>query len=333
MAKGNMLLGHARGKVGSLVFSRTDGKQIVRAKADVVANPRTEKQMIQRIILQTIAQAYSRTMVITDHSYEAVKEGASCQRFFMQKNMDMLRKKVAGLIAEGYLLSEIYAFSPLKSSVLAINDYVIAKGSLPQVDVVNIDDDSKQAINLTTNTYQGIIDQYGLQRGDQLTFVAIAGPSEEKLSFSYARVILDPTDAEGNELPLTTAFVTNGAIVSPSPRNEGNFTSITYADGKLTFSFNSAFQKGAAVIVSRQSADGTWKRSNASIVANNEANGGYDLQTCLDMISGDDINTLNAQYLNNAGTGSLLESNTGSAGGSTGGDDDDDAPGSGGGAG
>ena len=70
MSKGNMLLGHARGKVGSLVFSRANGKQIVRSRAEVVKNPRTEQQMVQRIMLNTIAQAYSQMKAITDHSFQ-----------------------------------------------------------------------------------------------------------------------------------------------------------------------------------------------------------------------------------------------------------------------
>ena len=92
MSKGNMLLGHARGKVGSLVFSRANGKQIVRAKADVVANPQTEAQVIQRIMLNTVAQAYSKMASICDHSFQGVQKGAKSMSYFMKVNLNKLRQ-------------------------------------------------------------------------------------------------------------------------------------------------------------------------------------------------------------------------------------------------
>lgn len=331
MAKGNMLLGHARGKVGSLVFSRTDGQQIVRSKAEVVKNPQTTKQMIQRIILQTICQAYSRMMIICDHSFEGVKEGAESQRYFMQKNIDALRLKVSQALSKGWDFSDIYAFSPLKTNVLAINTYVVSKGTLPEVAVVNVNDDSKQAFNLPANTYASVIATYGLKRGDQLTFVGIAGKDETKLSFSYARVILDPRDAEGNELSLDTQFVADGKIASPSPRNEGEFATLAYNAGKVEFSFNTLFMAAGAIIVSRQRTDGEWQRSNASLLANDANIYGYTLQAALDMLGGSDINTLNDLYLNNAGQGNVAGVNAG--GGNAGGGDEDDVPGAGGGQG
>lgn len=319
-----MLLGHARGKVGSLVFSRANGKQIVRSRSEVVKNPRTEQQMIQRIMLNTIAQAYSQMKTITDHSFQGLSEGQASMSFFMQRNLNALRSKVAAERAAGATFEEIYEFSPLKSNFLAINDYVIAKGTLPEITVVTNSADASMAIALTANTYQQVCDDFGLSRGDQLTFVAIISTSTGKREFAFARVILDPRETDGTEASMDTAFVNSGAINKPSDRNEGSFATLTYSSGKLAFGFGtaSAYQLGAAVIVSRRAADGTWLRSNAKITQNSDsADLTYTMQDCLTLLEDSSLDTLSEMYLNNAGTGNIPSSSSSSSdsGGSTGG--------------
>lgn len=307
-----MLLGQARGKVGSLVFARANGQQIVRARAEVVANPQTEKQMMQRIIMNTIAQAYSQMSAITDHSFEGVKAGQKSMSYFMGKNIALLRTRVMSEIQSGSFLYEIKAFSPLKTNIFAVNDYVIAKGTLPKVTVKDNSDDATLAIDLSANTYQAVIDQLGLQRGDQLTFVGIVADDRDDAKFAFARVILDPVDANGEALPLTTAFATDNAIVSPNPRNEGSFATLAFDTNKLEFGFaGGTYLMAGAVIVSRQKADGTWLRSNATLKANeSSSNDGYSMQDALDMLNSNGFETINSMYLNNAGTGTTVDSVT-----------------------
>ena len=322
MSKGNMLLGHARGKVGSLVFSRANGKQIVRSRAEVVKNPRTEQQMVQRIILNTVAQAYSQMKAITDHSFQGLSEGQACMSYFMQRNLNALRTKVAAERAKGATFEEIYEFSPLKSNFLAINDYEIAKGTLPEVSVISNNADATMAINLAENTYEGVCNKFGLKRGDQLTFVAIISQATNKREFAFARVILDPRESDGKEAAMNTEFASNGAINKPSDRNEGSFATLTFSTDKLAFGFGSktAYQIGAAVIVSRRSADGLWLRSNAKITQN-DAGGDltYTKQDYLTLLQDSSLDTLSDMYLNNAGTGNIPTGKPSSGGGTGGG--------------
>lgn len=316
-----MLLGHARGKVGSLVFSRANGKQVVRSRAEVVKNPRSEEQMIQRIILNTTAQGYSNMKQIVDHSFEGLSVGQASMSFFMQRNMDNIRTLVAQQKAQGALLSEIYEFSPLKSNYLAAQEFLIAKGTLPAIDIVQTNADASLAISLKANTYAAIIEDYGLQRGDQLTFVGVIQVGTRKRAFEFVRVILDPRDSEGNELPLTTAFVGTNAVNKPSDRNEGAFTSLSWGANKLSFGFSSDILVCAAVIVSRKDNNGNWLRSNATLTRNEAgASDVYDMQTCLNLLSDTSIAGLSSLYLNNAGTGNV------NAGGTSGDSGDDDGP-------
>lgn len=314
MSKGNMLLGHARGKVGSLVFSRNNGKQIVRSRAEVVKNPQTEKQMVQRIILNTIAQAYSRMSPITDHSFEGIQTGQSSMSFFMHRNMDSLRQKVANEIQAGGDFWNVTAFVPVGSNEFAVNDFVIAKGTLPEVKTIMQGIAStKAAIALATNTYQGVLDEFGLNRGDQLTFVCTQGSRPDNTQFYYVRVILDPQNADGSQADLSSPFITEGAINLPNKRNEGLFGSLEYADGKILYGFNTQLLTSSAVIVSREKSDGTWARSNATLLTSDDRLAGFfkSLGECLEMLQSGGVNTLSSRYLNNAGVGRLAEIGSG----------------------
>lgn len=304
MSKGNMFLGFARGKVGSVVFSRANGQQITRAKSDVVANPQTEAQMIQRIFLNTVAQAYSNMGAIVDHSFEGLQKGQQCMSYFMKTNMKAIRQRVAQAIADGYTMEEIFEFSPIGSNFFAPNAYLISKGKLPAIAVVDAAADAEMKFALNANTYQGIIDQYGLQRGDQLTFCLLVSDGNGNQSFKFARVILDPKENDGTDAPLSTAFVADGAFVKPNQLNEGALGAISYGTGYVTFGEASGWLRAAAVIVSRKGEGDVWQRSTTYLAMNeSSADVMYSLQYCLDLFASGGITTENPRYLNNANNG------------------------------
>lgn len=306
MSKGNMLLGHARGKVGSLVFSRSNGKQVVRANADVVKNPQTEKQMIQRIIMATVAQAYSRFQPICDHSFEGLQAGQQTMSAFVSANLKLMRENIAAAVAANQSFDDIKAFTPVGSNEYASNAYIIAKGKLPEVIASFTGSTRAKVAGIAANTYAAVISALGLQRGDQLTFVTTQGASGANITFHYARVILDPMNTDGSEAELSVPFIADGAINLPNSRNEGNFNVLEFADSAIAWNFSAQSVTGAAVIVSRQNADGTWKRSNA-VLQVNDPGIIYErsLQECLDLVKSGSIDTLSSMYLNNAGTGRL----------------------------
>lgn len=308
MSKGNMLLGHARGKVGSLVFSRSNGQQIVRSRAEVVKNPQTTQQMIQRIILNTVAQAYSRMSAITDHSFEGIQTGQKSMSYFMRKNMDALRAKVANISVDSGLLGDVYAFTPIGQNVLAPNAYEIAKGTLPEVRAYMMDEDNTvAAMALNANTYEGVINQYGLQRGDQLTFVTMQqNPLTNIVSFHFARIILDPMNADGTEADISSPFISNGAVNLPNVRNEGSFQTFVYDTDHVEFGFTAGYLAATGIIVSRKEGS-SWLRSNCTMVASEVSYGqAVSMGEALDLFQTGGIDTLNSRYLNNSGMGNVV---------------------------
>lgn len=281
-----------------------NGQTIIR---EIVApkNPRTESQLVQRIIMKTVMQAYSTMKAITDHSFEGIAPGAATMAEFMRRNLSNIRNRVASEISQGSGYDDIYAFTPLKSEQFAPNTYIISKGSLPSVDAaINASDDFAYISGLSANTYQAVLDAYGLQRGDQLTFVSIQGTTPEKTAFFFHRVILDPRNADGSEAPLSSPFVgADNNVNLPNPRNEGSFTHIVYSDGQVQWYDNRQLYNAAGVIVSRRDGE-SWLRSNCTFVINNAGISLWPtLGDCLSMIQEGDIETRSKLYLNNAGVG------------------------------
>lgn len=300
MSRGNMLLGHARGKVGDLVFSRVNGQQVTRARAAVVKNPQTEPQIIQRIILNTISQAYSRMSTIADHSFEGVAAGQKSMSAFMKKNMSALRQRMTATVNAGGNFEGIQDFSPIGTNNFAINPYILASGSLPQVTVISVASASGAKIAApSANTYDSMLAKYGLQQGDQLTFVTISVTSEGDRVFEVSRVILDPAGGD-----LSVPFIQDNAINDPSTRNEGGFVTLSYDSNHITFANGNPNVLAAAVIVSRQKTDGTWQRSNATMVIDSAAVlalvDSYTLQAAIDQFYTDTLDLQSDLYLNNA---------------------------------
>lgn len=305
MSKGNMLLGHARGKVGSLVFSRSNGKQVTRAKAETIKNPQTEKQVVQRILLNTIAQAYSRMSAITDHSFEGKQSAQDNMSAFMKRNMNDLRSRISAEIAQGSTFDDIVNFAPIGSSNFVYNPLVISMGALPKVAIQSVTSGTGAlTAAVAANTYQAVLDAFNLQRGDQLTFVDIVEDAYGSKYFHYARVILDPMDADGTSLPLSTEFINNGAINKPSVKNEGVFAALSYSANGITFAVGNTDVKAAAIIVSREKGDGSWARSEATLIldpnAVDESVDANTLQSAIDDFYENGIGLDNAKFLNNA---------------------------------
>lgn len=309
-----MLLGHARGKVGDIVFSRVNGQQVTRARAAVVRNPQTEKQMIQRIILNTVIQAYSRMSEICDHSFEGVAVGQDCMSKFMRENMSVLRKYVADYAAENGLFDGCYAFSPKGLNMFTPNPWKIATGQLPEVVLASVSPTDGAEITITSAavipTYGEIITSLGLQRGDQLTFIGQELYTDGRAAFKFARVILDPRESDGTQADITTPFLSDGVVNKPSPRNEGSSISFTTEANKLIFDLGENSQYGAAVIVSRQKSDESWLRSNSAIQLADSIPyalvGAMDMQEAIDYALSGGIELESDRYLNNAVKGKKI---------------------------
>lgn len=134
MASGSFLLHGARGKVGNIVARKGPKGGTVLAERVTPKNPQTNKQMAQRIILATIAQAAKFMSPIVDHSFQGVAVGAACKERFRKLNMDKMRQLAAVDFEEVTMGIDSHAFMTTKNvQALIPNPYVISTGNLSPV--------------------------------------------------------------------------------------------------------------------------------------------------------------------------------------------------------
>lgn len=177
MAKGNLLLGMGRGKLGDVVLYRQNGQQMSRPRVRVVKNPRTSGQQIQRMIQATIAYGYAGLKTIVDHSFEGVQYGGKSMNYFMKRNMDALRAQVIAA-DNGVDISARFAAPNIR--VLYPNEYIVSNGSLPPFPSADgnviIPSTLEPGLRFNIEAYstyslEQMMAALGVSAGDQLTFL------------------------------------------------------------------------------------------------------------------------------------------------------------------
>lgn len=259
MSKGNLFMGNASGKLADVVLYRNAGAQVARLRVRNPKNPRSENQLIQRVIQSTASKAYSLLQFICNHSFEGKVSKTDNQSAFMKANVarDRYRVSVAPM---GF--RALTSFNSREVIEPLANNYIIAQGSMPEISFGFDAAGFKQiGVGAEGNSYQDIVDALGLQRGDQITFVVATGdPATAAMTgLKVQRVILDPANGD-----MTSSFVENGAINQPNEKNEGNIGTFTFDENGLSVAVTGGV--AASVIASRYSA-GKWLRSNATMLS------------------------------------------------------------------
>lgn len=188
MATGNLFLGQARGKVGSVVFSKLGAKQITRVHNATPKNPKTDLQTIQRAIAATTMYAYSYLQEVCNHSFEGTAYGASSQQLFLKLNMDRLRRQYA----EGHTTGNTMCFSKKASGYAVPNSYIISRGSITDTPIgLTIDDSTGRFYFDAPILTDGIkpsewLQKLGLKKyRDQITFLAMIVDVDKVIGHEY----------------------------------------------------------------------------------------------------------------------------------------------------
>ena len=273
-----------------------------------VKNPKTTAQTLQRVLVKVVALAYAMMKAICNHSFEGVTNGFECMNKFKKVNLRYLRECAAALQNSGQSLSQFYQFMPLQSEKWSPFAAIISMGHLPEVSVgIDAEGGHKAYVNSPSRTYADFVDTWGLQRGDQVTFVTVQ-KRQGKYEVNYARIVLNPRNADGSGAPMTTEIVNSqGEFPCSNWKNQLNFSSFEFD----TDHFNFVLGRGgdvvaAGIIVSRKDRSGGWFRSNCQLVLN-EAGFGSDLCSLTKAVENSyaayEIDMESEFYLNNAGNG------------------------------
>lgn len=291
MSKDNLFLGFARGSVGDVTFTRVNGVQVARARNRSPRNPKTPIQLLQRVCMKTAALGYSLLQDICNHSFQGRAEGTECQSRFTTLNVAQLRSNLQDLIDSGDPEQILYAtvtnYAKKSSTLAEFMPYIVSEGTLPSMRMLdwgaNLALDLGQSLlekAVNEITYQDVVDALGLQQGDQLTFLWLSiddlhnvSPTVSQFNgFRYARVILEPNDGD-----MSSLFITDGAIVKPNVRNEGEGIfaiskrtddmqmAITARHPAITLSANAVNSMAGGTVIASRMSGGVWQRSTQTL--------------------------------------------------------------------
>ena len=294
-------------KTMKTIILKTDGTVGRRTK-----NPKTAAQTLQRILVKVVALAYAMFKAICNHSFEGITPGAKSANKFMKVNLMYLRQRAASLQNSGQSLSQFYQFMPLESNDWSPFAAIISEGHLPEVYVsIDVAGGHKALVNTPGRTYADFVNAWGLQRGDQLTFVTVQ-KRDSKYEVNNARIVLNPRNADGSGAPMTTEIVNSqGEFPCSNWKNQLNFSAFDFDTDHFSFVLGrGGIVVAAGIIVSRKSHSKNkydmWFRSNCKLVLN-EAGLGDDLCSLAEAMEKSymtsDIDLESEYYLNNASQG------------------------------
>ena len=273
-----------------------------------VKNPKTSAQTLQRVLVKVVALAYAMLKTICNHSFEGVTNGFQCMNKFKKVNLRYLRERAATLQSLGQSLNQFYQFMPLQSEKWSPFAAIISMGHLPEVSVsIDAEGGHKAYVNSPSRTYADFVNSWGLQRGDQVTFVTVQ-KRQGRYEVNYARIVLNPRNADGSGAPMTTEIVdSQGEFPCSNWKNQLNFSTFEFDTDHLNFVLGRGGDVVAAgIIVSRKDKSGGWFRSNCQLVLN-EAGFGSDLCSLSEAVEKSyatyDIDMESEFYLNNAASG------------------------------
>lgn len=267
MARGNLLLGKAKGKLGSVVFAQANGEQITRSKPESVKNPKSTGQNTQRAILATIAKDAALLTPIIDHSFANIKYGADSVRYFRKINLGILRNSVISLVGTNYNLTA--------KGGLAVPNYLkVSEGNLP---AFNMSTDEGTVAFYGSNTLSAedniTVEEFKvaypyIQGGDQLTLVKIVKTAGSLIdgdaifALKYDRIVFAPNAFDDPNVNIyTNGSINLNLLDLTKTTNTAMLSSVDGGAGLgLGFTASTDNTYSAALILSRK-VNGKWQRS------------------------------------------------------------------------
>lgn len=272
MAKNNMLLGYARGKVGDLVFQRRKGVQITKARNRNPNNPRTWAQQMQRVRMYAPVAFYKLAVEnFFRFAFENKKPNETDYNAFVRENLNAFNGPyfTRGQVQKGYV---------------PIAPYKVSNGSLGNVQSTLITDNGNNSIDImiptslvTITTVQQVSQTFienGFQQGDLITAMWIVAATSnlepgndegtiDDVDFKYNQFTVDVNDSR----TLEDAYGGNWDVIS---RNEDNGQAMTLRS-KMGTGDVRYMSICYAVIITRRS-NGKIYASNTNLKLNETAN-------------------------------------------------------------
>lgn len=253
MAKGNLIMGTARGKLGEVVFSRQNGQQVSRQYIRNPKNNKTQGQQIQRAIMATVSKMYGMGKDIFDHSFQGKNVPAGSMRQFIKVNLDKLRADVLRDIELQADPEECVARVVSPGALTAApNRYIISQGSFKAAPFETINKITGAYGNWagfktffeSTITVKQLFEQFNIETNDVFTFVILSAEEDTMTRlvsptthFGTVRLIARSLDTTTAEKLVSAATI--GEAFKVSSRGVSASAATTIAAAHLWNDWNS----------------------------------------------------------------------------------------------
>lgn len=281
-----MLLGYARGKVGSLVFARRKGLQITRAYNSSPANPRTPAQINQRMKMYAPTFLYKKVRSrFFPFAFEDQKPNETPYNAFMRHNIPV-SPWVSKTLASAYAPVPFRAV--MSEGSIQAPEYSIGLHTSSPVGTTEKTDNAVLVLPFGSASDVGNVSQFsramiakGFQEGDLFTFVTFKSGG---LSVENGDVLYDgssPLQFKYSQVKLNTADTTDLGDLGLSPiwlsGGEGapNAFGVILEEGD----FQADTSYGGCIIVTR--ASGSKVLSSSSVLELSDYAGNTILSTML----------------------------------------------------
>lgn len=183
MAKGNALLGYSRGSVGDVTFSRVKGQQVSKARNRQPANPKTNKQVLQRASFINPVKFFTQgVQALFKFAYSDKKVTESDFNAFQRHNAKA-----------SFPVTKAEYDDP---GFPALGNFLMSKGKLAGIPMIKlssypngnyIDCGQSEGINTIGELSAAFVAQRYADEGDIITFVVI---DEDVVSMSEKEIVL-----------------------------------------------------------------------------------------------------------------------------------------------
>lgn len=270
MAKSKSFFGLRRGSTKTLTFQVNNGKQITKDRVYEVKNPRTQEQMVQRMVMATASAAYSGMKQIVDHSFEGITYGQMNMSEFIRLNAKKLRDNLGAA-------KPVMCFNKYQDRNIAPGEYIMSAGTaaefkaLPEVMATEATTGDGVVVSISvaagaTLTGDALATKYGFKVGDLMTVCYLRYKSSaDKWVFGFARF----TVLKLGTTAITSANLAEHFLVESSDTVN---VSVTATGISVTTPDEDTDSAGVAfcVIHSEKTADG-WNRNNTVLDVTNVA--------------------------------------------------------------
>lgn len=304
-----------KGKLGNIVgYKGRNGKRLARIRQTEVKNPKTDGQIIQRMILATASKAYGLMKSIVDHSWQGIAYGGISQSYFLKKAMERIRKFVAdsmaafpssitdplqwvGLARPDRLAEAGYGLQISEGTIPSVSANYATQGEGEEADTV-LDHFGNLIAGVSEDnpaTTRNVLNAIGAKVGDQITAVAILANG----LFVKSRYVIkaDATDAQLNSnWPIDED--TEGGAFDPAETIVSTDVMIVPDNNKLQVTSKTSDVAAASIIISRKDGN-TWQRSTQYLMPVGDVSV-VDSIIKLWQLGTTEIATDNPYYLNNA---------------------------------